>query len=353
MEWSGIMRRRRHSHRRGKNHTVRNIVISCFVITLFLATGYSAFQTNINLNIKGNIKEKSRIMRSWNNYIIGTGSYSWSSNTPDFHNDEYREKIIKITFLSSADVPNNAIKSWDVSEDGKGGVMAYITLNEEDSSKYNLYIGAKEGVIGNENSSWLFFDFQNLTNITFNNNFDTSHVKNFSIMFYKDYRLKEIDVSSFNTENATTLNSLFHDCTSLEKINGLNSFNTKNVNDFGFMFKLNKISEIDVSNFDTSNVVSTSHMFSDCTNLITLNLSNFDTKNTFRTDGMFENCTNLKTIYTSDKFVTTNVYNSTNMFFNDTNLLGGNGTAFDSTKLDKEYARIDTASTPGYFTLKQ
>jgi len=50
------MRRRRHSHRRGKNHVVRNIVICSFVITLLFATGYSAFQTVISINAKGNIK---------------------------------------------------------------------------------------------------------------------------------------------------------------------------------------------------------------------------------------------------------------------------------------------------------
>ncbi len=49
--------RRRRIHRRGKNHTVRNIVISCFVITLLFATGYSAFQTNIIINVKGNVKK--------------------------------------------------------------------------------------------------------------------------------------------------------------------------------------------------------------------------------------------------------------------------------------------------------
>ncbi len=49
------MQRRRRNHRRGKNHTVRNIVISCFVMTLLFATGYSAFQTVISINAKGNI----------------------------------------------------------------------------------------------------------------------------------------------------------------------------------------------------------------------------------------------------------------------------------------------------------
>ena len=40
------------------------------------------------------------------------------------------------------------------------------------------------------------------------------------------------------------------------------------------------------------------------------------------------------------------------MFTGCTNLVGGNGTTYDSTKVDKTYARIDTASTRGYFTAK-
>lgn len=41
------------------------------------------------------------------------------------------------------------------------------------------------------------------------------------------------------------------------------------------------------------------------------------------------------------------------MFSNTTNLVGGAGTVYDSTKTDKTYARIDGGtSSPGYFTLK-
>jgi hypothetical protein len=35
-----------------------------------------------------------------------------------------------------------------------------------------------------------------------------------------------------------------------------------------------------------------------------------------------------------------------------TSLVGGNGTVFDSTKIDKAMAVIDTPTTPGYLTLK-
>lgn len=68
---------------------------------------------------------------------------------------------------------------------------------------------------------------------------------------------------------------------------------------------------------------------------------------------MFYETTNLKTIYTSNKFSTNSVAMSTDMFKEATNLVGGSGTKYDSTKTDKTYARVDGGtSNPGYFTAK-
>ena len=68
---------------------------------------------------------------------------------------------------------------------------------------------------------------------------------------------------------------------------------------------------------------------------------------------MFYYLYKLTTIYTSDKFNTDNVTDSSNMFKEATNLVGGSGTKYDSTKTDKTYARIDGGpSNPGYFTAK-
>lgn len=68
---------------------------------------------------------------------------------------------------------------------------------------------------------------------------------------------------------------------------------------------------------------------------------------------MFYETTNLKTIYTSNKFSTNSVAMSTDMFKEATNLVGGLGTKYDSTKTDKTYARVDGGtSNPGYFTTK-
>ena len=85
----------------------------------------------------------------------------------------------------------------------------------------------------------------------------------------------------------------------------------------------------------------------------TLDLSSFDTSNVINMGNMFYHCSNLRTIYASDSFVTNNVTNGSNMFNSSPKLVGGAGTIYDSTKTDKTYARIDDGSSnPGYFTKK-
>ena len=85
----------------------------------------------------------------------------------------------------------------------------------------------------------------------------------------------------------------------------------------------------------------------------TLDLSNFDTSKVTDMREMFYNCNNLKTIYASDNFNTNAVTSSYSMFGEATNLVGGAGTTYNSSYVDKTYARIDGgASLPGYFTLK-
>lgn len=83
-----------------------------------------------------------------------------------------------------------------------------------------------------------------------------------------------------------------------------------------------------------------------------LDLSSFDTKNVTDMSYMFSESVALKTIYASEKFVTTNVTDSTYIFNHVPSLVGGNGTKYDNSNDDITYARIDTATTPGYFTKK-
>ena len=84
----------------------------------------------------------------------------------------------------------------------------------------------------------------------------------------------------------------------------------------------------------------------------TLDLSSFNSQSLVDTGGMFVN-TKVKTIYTSPQFSLDSVTNSLGMFWDNTNLVGGNGTAYSNGHpQDKTYARIDAPGIPGYFTLK-
>ena len=115
---------------------------------------------------------------------------------------------------------------------------------------------------------------------------------------------------------------------------------------------LTKVIEIDTKNFDTSKVTNMIYMFSGCSSLTSLDLSKFDTSKVTNMYGMFEGCSKLKTIYASNKFNTSQVSDSNYMFSYCTSLVGGNGTTYNSSYTDKTYARIDSSSTPGYFTSK-
>ena len=117
------------------------------------------------------------------------------------------------------------------------------------------------------------------------------------------------------------------------------------------MFWTAKAISLDVSNFNTSKVTNMESMFMN-TYVTSLDLSSFDTSNVINMVQMFYG-TDSSVIYVSDKFVTDKVTNSSSMFTIATNLVGGAGTVYNSSNVDKTYARVDGGtSSPGYFTLK-
>ena len=82
-----------------------------------------------------------------------------------------------------------------------------------------------------------------------------------------------------------------------------------------------------------------------------IDLSNLDTSRVETMVDMFKDCAKLKTIYTDDKFSTDKVTSSDGMFTGCTKLEGGEGTKYDNSKTDKEYAHVDGGTAnPGYFT---
>ena len=194
----------------------------------------------------------------------------------------------------------------------------------------------------------LMFSYSKATTLDVSN-FDTSSVSNMSSMFLSS-QATTLDVSNFDTSQVTDMYAMFSysKATTLD----VSNFDTSSVSNMSSMFFSSQATTLDVSNFDTSNVSNMSSMFSS-SQATTLDVSNFDTSKVTDISKMFYNSTKLKTIYASNKFNTDAVTSSSNMFNNCTSLVGGQGTKYDSTKVDKTYARIDGGtSNPGYFTSK-
>ena len=174
-------------------------------------------------------------------------------------------------------------------------------LNSIKDSVYNISIDG----IGNTdiNASSLFNGFSNLYRaITLN---DMNYITNMSGMFNNTRELSQIPNYNFNTSNVVDMSHMFSYCWNLVNIP---NFNTINVTNMSNMFDVcDKLTTI--PNFNTSNVTDMSHMFYYCYNLT--NIPNLNTSNVTDMSYMFSYCYNLTNI---PNFNTSNVTNMYYMF---------------------------------------
>ena len=174
-------------------------------------------------------------------------------------------------------------------------------------------------------------------------NFNTANVTYMDNMFEGCSALKSLDLTNFNTAKVTYMSCMFMGCSGLESLN-LTNFNTENVTDMSWMFYgCSALKSLDLTNFNTANVDFMIHMFYGCSALKSLDLTNFNTAKVTYMNNMFEGCSALTTIYASDKFVTDNVSNGSDMFTGCKSLKD-----YSDSKTDHTYANC--GGTDGYFT---
>ena len=269
----------------------------------------------IKVQTKISIEEQRNVIES--RYINGN-----TSTERDFW--QYYDIIKTITFETKIEEPSNYAYKFDVSEAKNNKIIAYLIPNEENNSYYDLYIMSNGYIYGNSDSS-SFFKNNSINQINNIEYFKTNYVTDMSWMFSTFLGgLSKLDLSSFDTSNVTTMESIF-DSTA---VNG----------------GLGEIKEINISNWDTRKVTNMKRMFYNCSSLVTLDLSSFDTANVRNMTRMFYDCNNLTNIYISDTWNVDNVNQSAFMFYNCLQLPN-----FVSTFVAKDKANT---SETGYLTLK-
>ena len=173
-------------------------------------------------------------------------------------------------------------------------------------------------------------------------NFNTANVEFMDNMFEGCSALKSLDLTNFNTAKVAYMSCMFKGCSALESLN-LTNFNTENVTDMSWMFYgCSALKSLDLTNFNTAKVAYMIHMFYGCSALKSLDLTNFNTAKVAYMNNMFEGCSALTTIYVSNKFVTDNVSNGSDMFTGCKSLKD-----YSDSKTDHTYANCGTT---GYFT---
>ena len=147
-----------------------------------------------------------------------------------FQSGILRKNVASITFLDTVtDAPEDA---WDVSEEGNGRVLAWVTGQ---APAYDLYIAGRGGVRAPENCFGLFAGYANAASITFGTAFDTSEVTDMGSMFTLCVKLTNLDVHNFDTSHVTDMHYMFSGCYSLTDLD-LSSFDFSNVENYsGFM----------------------------------------------------------------------------------------------------------------------
>ena len=158
-------------------------------------------------------------------------------------------------------------------------------------------------------------------------------ISSFKYMFYGCKNIIEIDLSEFNTSNIINMASMFDNCVNLEKINFGNIDTSKVENMRSLFYNCSKLTSIDVSNFDTSQVTDMGWIFSNCSSLESLNIMNFNFSKVKEFPGFFYNCTRLSSIDVShfDTSLTTDI---SWMFYGCSSLESINVSNFNTSKVE-------------------
>ena len=202
-----------------------------------------------------------------------------------------------------------------------------INVDEKDQGTIKLYrdgatvyILSDKTIFFNANSDSAMRELTALEEVVTANT-DFSQVVDASAFFYKDAKLKTVDVSGWdvssvvelnhffygcaklteakvegwNTSKVTTMKSLFAGCAALTEI-PVENWNTSSNKNFSFFFSETNLTELDLQNWDTSNATNMSSMFQNAKKLQSVNLEGWDTSKVTNFGWLFQRAESIKSV---------------------------------------------------------
>ena len=153
-----------------------------------------------------------------------------------------------------------------------------------------------------------------------------------SHLFYRCSSLTSLDLTGFDTSNVLSMNNLFGYCSGLTFLD-LSGFDTSRVERMSYMFaNCTQLEAVDITGLDARNVIEMQYMFQGCKNLVFLDLSTCNTGRAEHMNNMFAGCTNLTQLDLSG-FDTSRVKYMQNMFQGCSSLKSLDVTGFNTGKV--------------------
>ena len=193
---------------------------------------------------------------------------------------------------------NNCSKLKKLNMSNITGQLSYWLINCTSLTEviaYNVTLRGDNGV------------FQNcpyLERIEGLNTWDTSQVTSMRNFFNWCSSLTEIDVSSFDTSNVTDMEGMFRNfglgvsTSKLKRIKGIENFNTSKVKNMKMMFQgQNLLTELNTTGWNLSGITDMSNAFNSCTSLKTIiGHENWDLSSTSNMGLCFYMCSSLESL---------------------------------------------------------
>ena len=229
------------------------------------------------------------------------------------------------------------LASFDASEKQDESIIGYYT-DTDNNGLYELTFISDKTIFSNKNAQYLFSNLNNVQSFEFDN-FSTTGTTSFLGMFQGCNKITALDLNNWDTSNVISFGNtywsyggMFQDCISLEELK-IENWNMAQAKDISSMFRSCKsLTNISLNKWNTNNIEQMQYVFSNCTQLVKIELGELDTSNVKSMNNMFNNCTALSTLDLK-KWNTGNVTGMQGMFQNCKSLLELDVSGFNTSQV--------------------
>ena len=224
-----------------------------------------------------------------------------------------KDEIInnKLNVTTAGDIISEPEFLWETTGEFRGRLhLADNRIKEADKKKIDKIFNT--GLVKNANSAFRAIEGDSFDGSTFGP--AMSSVTSLFLAF-DNSGLKQINVSNWDTSNVTNMSNTFSHCELLASVD-VSKWNTSKVTNMEGMFvDCNLLASVDVNKWNTSKVTDMASMFSRCGTLRSIDVSKWNTSNVTDISGMFFGCGSLHSVDITG-WDTSKVTSMDRMFFN-------------------------------------